>query len=343
MSSHEWGASPSLRSFSSGFSSTFAVGLAATLGLAALAPAGCSFNPDARELGPGSATTAGGRGGGGGTGVRPGTGNGTVPPLSGADVGAYGLGDPVTGNGTGSGGVLAGSDGCSLVVGVVRDFKGRNEPGGHSDFEAFMGQRPTTGLVGAQLDAGKKPVYASLCQGGNMSQSACPFGQQTTSKANFDQWYRNTNGVNKPYLVYFQLTSSGGVSTFSSSAFFPLDVGGTVAGWGNSGTGTDGRQHDFGFTTEVHTTFRYGGSEHFTFTGDDDLWVFINGKLALDLGGLHPQANGTIDLDASASKLGISVGNEYPLELFHAERHTDASNFRVDTNFVFVDCGTVVP
>jgi fibro-slime domain-containing protein len=306
----------------------------------AVSALGCSFDPAARDPGPpGSSGNGAGRGGGGGTGVRPGLGMGAVPPLTPADVGAYGLGDPVTGNGTGSGGVLAGTDGCSTVVGVVRDFKGRNESGGHPDFEAFSGARPTTGLVGGQLDGGKKPVYASQCQGGNMNQGACPFGQQTTSKANFDQWYRNTNGVNKPYLVYFQLAPNGGVSTFSSSAFFPLDG----AGWGNSGTGTDGRSHDFGFTTELHTTFRYGGGEHFSFTGDDDLWVFINGKLALDLGGLHPQATGTIDLDASASKLGISVGDEYPLELFHAERHTQASNFRVDTNFVFVDCGSIVP
>jgi hypothetical protein len=33
----------------------------------------------------------------------------------------------------------------------------------------------------------------------------------------------------------------------------------------------------------------------------------------------------------------------YSLELFHAERHTDGSNFRVDTNLGFVDCGTVPP
>jgi len=36
-------------------------------------------------------------------------------------------------------------------------------------------------------------------------------------------------------------------------------------------------------------------------------------------------------------------GGTYDLELFHAERHTNASNFRVDTNFVFVDCGVVIP
>ena len=44
-----------------------------------------------------------------------------------------------------------------------------------------------------------------------------------------------------------------------------------------------------------------------------------------------------------AAQLGITKGTAYDLELFHAERHTTASHFRVDTNFVFVDCGTVIP
>jgi fibro-slime domain-containing protein len=39
--------------------------------------------------------------------------------------------------------------------------------------------------------------------------------------------------------------------------------------------------------------------------------------------------------------LGIEKGKVYPLELFHAERHTTASHFRVDTTLTFVDCGTI--
>jgi fibro-slime domain-containing protein len=302
---------------------------------------GCSFDPGAPGVGGGGPPGTVGHGGRG-SGIPAGNGGnsgGPVPPITPADIGGYGLGDAVSGSGTGSGGIVAGSDGCSTVVGVVRDFKGKNEAGGHPDFEAFAGNQPTRGLVGAATDANHKPVYASTCQGGTMSATACPYGQQTTSKANFDQWYRNTSGVNQPFFVYFQLAPNNGVSTFSSTAFFPLDG----AGWGDSGNDTGGKPHNFGFTTELHTTFRYGGGEHFTFVGDDDLWVFINGKLAMDLGGLHPQANGTIDLDASATALGISKGNNYSMELFHAERHTQASNFRVDTNFVFVDCGTIIP
>jgi fibro-slime domain-containing protein len=51
----------------------------------------------------------------------------------------------------------------------------------------------------------------------------------------------------------------------------------------------------------------------------------------------------TINLDQTASALGITPGNEYTLDLFHAERHSWESNFRIDTNFAFTDCGTSIP
>ncbi|HET9933457.1 MAG TPA: fibro-slime domain-containing protein, partial [Polyangiaceae bacterium] len=96
--------------------------------------------------------------------------------------------------------------------------------------------------------------------------------------------------------------------------------------------GNQGYSHNFHFTLATKLDFRYVGGEVFRFRGDDDLWVFINKKLAIDLGGLHQSASGEVALDVAASKLGLVRGQEYPLHLFFAERHTIDSNFSIETS-----------
>jgi fibro-slime domain-containing protein len=66
------------------------------------------------------------------------------------------------------------------------------------------------------------------------------------------------------------------------------------------------------------------------FTGDDDLWVFINNRLVIDLGGVHGPESASVNLDT----LGLTAGNTYNFDLFFAERHTSGSNFRVETSIV---------
>ena len=63
-----------------------------------------------------------------------------------------------------------------------------------------------------------------------------------------------------------------------------------------------------------------GGHMTFSFSGDDDVWVFINDQLVLDIGGVHGRVAKTIDLTTMNPKL--VAGQIYSLDLFNAERHT---------------------
>lgn len=196
------------------------------------------------------------------------------------------------------------------LTGVIRDFLDT-----HPDFESVIATDP--GIVTSTLGADGKPVYAGLA--GNPS---------THGTVPFDQWYRDTAGVNLPtphsITLDNTITADPSVYTFTDSSFFPID---------GALFGNQGRSHNYHFTYELHTEFTYAAGQSFSFTGDDDLWVFIDDELVIDLGGVHGALSDTVDLDT----LGLSAGTDYDLDLFFAERHTVASTFRVDTSILLRD------
>jgi fibro-slime domain-containing protein len=227
---------------------------------------------------------------------------------------------------------------CEAVLQLtVRDF----QPTTHPDFEAFNGLNDIgCGMVAPALGPDTKPVFVSGI--GTMKRvttgtwetltfASCDDwkgwtpADVITSQTSFDQWYRDDPSVNQTFQIDVTLVDDGtGALAYDSKAFFPIDD----KGFGN----TANQQHNFHFTTEAHVKFGYVAGQKFTFRGDDDLWIFVNGKLALDLGGMHLPISATIDFDAQAADLGIRPGGTYQMDIFHAERHTNESNFRIETN-----------
>lgn len=209
----------------------------------------------------------------------------------------------------------------------------------HPDFEMdFRGDVVRRGLIEPLLGPGSKPVFKSSvgCPALLSSPVECDTDWSVTepvitSADSFASWYQTTPGVN--YEIPGELTLT---ETFAGSAeyvyettqFFPLTA---TDGFGLTPAGHH-MQKNFLFTTEIHVNFEFRAGQRFSFRGDDDLWIFVNGKLAMDLGSMHGPSDGTIDFSAQAAALGIAPGNVYPMDIFHAERHTDGSNFKFTTN-----------
>ena len=105
-----------------------------------------------------------------------------------------------------------------------------------------------------------------------------------------------------------------------ASEYFPLDARGNDPSWAS---------HNFAFCTELHTTFQYQSGLKFEFTGDDDIWVFVNDSLSIDLGGVHIAKSSFLDLD---DLVNLRFGNTYDFDFFQCERHENHSSSRIVTN-----------
>eukprot|EP01114_Cavostelium_apophysatum_P011105 TRINITY_DN2528_c0_g1_i3.p1 TRINITY_DN2528_c0_g1~~TRINITY_DN2528_c0_g1_i3.p1 ORF type:complete len:310 (-),score=22.50 TRINITY_DN2528_c0_g1_i3:16-945(-) len=191
------------------------------------------------------------------------------------------------------------------LTGTIRDFTPATNP----DFERGVG---VESLVTAELDQEGKPVLS-------------PGSHSTVSSAaDFAQWYRDVEGVNIAIAHPISLDPiTDGFYTYKTNNFFPIDN----AGFGNY----PGSPHNYHFTSEWRGTFIFRGDEIFQFTGNDDFWLFVDNKIALNIGGVH----GAMSSQAYFNTLGLVVGNSYEIAFFHAQRHTFQSVFKIATSVLF--------
>lgn len=127
--------------------------------------------------------------------------------------------------------------------------------------------------------------------------------------------------------------------TASSLQFYPIDglgydaiLGDTTDKTNTSGNGVRPEHPNGSYTLRGEAQFVYQEDLYFEFSGDDDVYMYINGVLALDLGGAHGICTKRVNLKDVAAKCHLTPGEVATFTFFYMERNSDASNFKIETN-----------
>ena len=252
--------------------------------------------------------------------------------------------------------------------------------------------KSVVGLTGTDLDSDGDIVYA--VNGGGNSKVKLPIFDKNWLDANNVGSVVNTkfpmrkvteNGVTGYYFDTSSNAANGGDNVWfnSDKSKFYYGAGtangakdslkwynsdGSDSGYGffpfDSTRGTNAKAYDYGFGMRVDVKFNIGVdgknngiAEKFNFTGDDDVWVYIDGKLVLDLGGAHQKAKGEINFAGGTNRGTVTVDTQYntlnsasrnqsftidnqdptkehTLTMFYVERGMVESNLSFNFNFV---------
>lgn len=246
------------------------------------------------------------------------------------------------------------------LTGIVRDFRPRQQAGGHPDFELVPtdGIGHYVGMVRNDLDIEDKPVflstgfrvltewrdstgrniipprpYVATGPGDAAGQISATPGGAVTNASSLYRWFRDVPGVNMSATFPITLVREPGTPKYVYDDRLDTrmaNLNGFFAVNGNLYGNSQGGNKNYHFTYELETTFFYEKNmgQVFTFSGDDDVWVFVDDKLVIDLGGIHDRTSQSIEMDRLT---WLEHANSYTLRFFFAERNKPRSDFRIET------------
>ncbi|MGL1886928.1 MAG: fibro-slime domain-containing protein [Reichenbachiella sp.] len=137
------------------------------------------------------------------------------------------------------------------------------------------------------------------------------FKENLASNANIEKWWTEEEFPVYTTRIVFDNTG-GGLYQLKDTEFFPLDDIPT--------TKEDNPNYYFAAHFQQQFIYDGDGGQKFEFNGINDVFVFLNGNLVLDLGGADHNASGSFILDVEADRLGISEGSDMTLDFFIANR-----------------------